>query len=61
MGANNIGQMEVGFMSALIGAGNTMVIGGVVAVAAVLLIWQFVPGVRRYQYDSNHPYESTDA
>lgn len=57
MGANNLGQMEVGFLSAAIGAGNTMVLGGLVSVIVVLMIWQFLPGVRRYRYDPSRPYQ----
>ena len=44
-------------MSGAIGAGNTMLLGGVVAVTAVLAIWQFVPGLRRYGYDPDRPFE----
>jgi len=51
MGANNIGQVEVGLVSGLIGAGGTMIIGGFVAVGAVLLIWKLIPGIARYRYD----------
>ena len=50
MGANNIGQMEVGILSGLVGGGPTMVIGGVVSVLVVGLIWKYVPGVARYKY-----------
>jgi MFS family permease len=50
MGANHAGQFEVGLMSAAIGAGPTMVLGGAVALAAVGLVWWLVPGVRRYRY-----------
>ena len=50
MGANNVGQMEVAFMSAGVGAGPTMVIGGVVSIFVVGLIWKFVPGVSNYRY-----------
>ena len=57
MGANSVGQIEVGVMSGAIGAGNTMLLGGVVAVTAVLAIWQFVPGLRRYRYDPDRPFE----
>lgn len=51
MGANHLGQMEVGFMSAAIGAGSTLVLGGFVAVAAVFAVWYFIPGVWRYRYE----------
>ncbi|MBT3862153.1 MAG: MFS transporter [Chloroflexi bacterium] len=50
MSANNIGQMEVAFVSAAIGAGATMVLGGFVGIAVVAVIWVVVPGVRRYEY-----------
>lgn len=56
MGANHLGQMEVGFMSAVVGAGNTMILGGFVSVLVVMAIWQFMPGVRRYRYDADDPY-----
>ncbi len=50
MTANNIGQMEVAFVSVAIGAGATMVLGGFVGIAVVAIIWVAVPGVRRYEY-----------
>ncbi|MBG93339.1 MAG: hypothetical protein CL792_05090 [Chloroflexi bacterium] len=50
MGANNIGQMEVAFMSGAIGAGSTMVLGGVIAFVVIGLVWKFVPGVSSYRY-----------
>ena len=50
MSANNIGQMEVAFVSAAIGAGATMVVGGFVGIAVVAVIWVVVPGVRRYEF-----------
>ncbi len=50
MGANNLGQVEVGVLSAAIGAGSTMVIGGVLSVLFVLTVWRFVPGIRKYRY-----------
>ena len=52
MGANNLGQVEVGLLSAAIGAGNTMVLGGVLSVVFVLAVWRFLPGIRRYRYQS---------
>lgn len=57
MGANHLGQIEVGVMSGLIGAGNTMLLGGVVSLLVVGAIWQFMPGIRRYRYDPANPYE----
>ena len=54
-GANNIGQMEVAFMSGAIGAGSTMVLGGVIAIVVVGLVWKLVPGVSNYRYQhGNH-------
>ena len=50
MGANNLGQIEVGMLSAAIGAGQTMVIGGVLSVLFVLTVWRFLPGIRKYRY-----------
>jgi MFS family permease len=52
MGANNLGQIEVGTLSAAIGAGSTMVIGGVLSVVFVLTVWRFVPGIRNYRYNN---------
>ena len=57
MGANNLGQIEVGVLSGAIGAGNTMLLGGVIAVAAVLAVWRFVPGIRSYRYRPDSPIE----
>ncbi len=56
MAANNLGQIEVGLLSAAIGAGLTMVVGGAVSVAAVAAIWWLVPGIRRYRYDPDDPF-----
>jgi len=48
--ANNIGQVEVGMLSATIGAGETMLIGGVLSVLFVVIVWRFLPRIRRYRY-----------
>jgi len=50
MSANGIGKWEVGIMSDYIGAGNTMILGGVVSIFVVLIIWYALSGVRKYQY-----------
>jgi predicted MFS family arabinose efflux permease len=50
MGANNLGQVEVGMLSAAIGAGQTMLLGGVLSVVFVLVVWRIVPGIRKYRY-----------
>ena len=55
MGANNLGQIEVGLLSAAIGAGSTMLVGGAISVVAVVTIWWLVPGIRRYRYDHSNP------
>jgi hypothetical protein len=54
MGANNIGQVEVGMLSAAIGAGQTMILGGVLSVMFVLIVWRYVPGIRKYRYNSRN-------
>jgi MFS transporter, ENTS family, enterobactin (siderophore) exporter len=53
MGANNLGQVEVGMLSAAIGAGQTMVLGGVLSVLFVLAVWRFLPSIRRYRYNDS--------
>ncbi len=53
MGANNLGQIEVGMLSSIIGAGNTMVLGGVLSVLFVLTVWRFLPSIRRYRYEND--------
>ena len=50
MSANGIGKWAVGIMSDTIGAGDTMILGGVVSIFVVLLIWYGLSGVRKYQY-----------
>ena len=56
MAANNLGQIEVGILSAAVGAGTTMVIGGVISLMAVSVIWWLVPGIRRDKYDHTNPF-----
>jgi predicted MFS family arabinose efflux permease len=48
--ANNVGQVEVGMLSSAIGAGHTMLIGGLLSVLFVVVVWRLVPSVRRYRY-----------
>lgn len=48
--ANNVGTIWVGFMSAWIGEGSTMILGGVVSLLATLVIWRTVRGIREYRY-----------
>ena len=51
MTANGIGQAEVGFMSDVIGASNTMLLGGAISLIATLLIWWLIKGIRLYRYE----------
>ncbi len=48
--ANNVGTIWVGFMSAWIGEGDTMLLGGVLSLLATLVIWRTVRGIREYRY-----------
>jgi predicted MFS family arabinose efflux permease len=48
--ANNIGTIWVGFWAAAIGPGNTMVMGGVIALVATLLVWRVWRPIREYRY-----------
>lgn len=48
--ANNIGTIWVGFWAAAIGPGNTMVMGGVIAVVATLVVWRVWRPIREYRY-----------
>ena len=50
MTANNLGTFEVGFMSEQIGADRTMILGGLISVAVVILVWWLVRGIREYRY-----------
>ena len=50
MTANNLGTFEVGFMSEQIGADKTMILGGAISVAVVVLVWWLVRGIREYRY-----------
>jgi|TARA_B100001971_G_C18261862_1_gene587712 MFS family permease len=52
MTANGIGQAEVGFMSDVIGASNTMLLGGAISLIATLLIWWLIKGIRLYRYEA---------
>ena len=48
--ANNIGTLEVGLLAGAIGASNTLLIGGALALLATLVIWRTVPAIREYRY-----------
>ena len=50
MTANNLGTFEVGIMSELIGAANTLILGGVIGAIVVILVWSLVRGIREYRY-----------
>ena len=48
--ANNVGTIWVGFWAAAIGAGNTMVLGGVISLVATVIIWRVWRPIREYRY-----------
>lgn len=50
MTANNLGTFEVGFMSEVIGADKTLILGGAVGVVVVFLVLLLVRGIRDYRY-----------
>ena len=50
MTANNLGTLEVGIMSEIIGADKTLILGGAIGIAVVLLVWLMVRGIREYRY-----------
>jgi MFS family permease len=47
--ANNVGTIWVGAWAGAIGAGNTMVLGGVISVTATLAIWRFWRPIREFR------------
>ena len=47
--ANNIGTIWVGFWAGAIGAGNTMVIGGIISITATAVIWYVWKPIGRYR------------
>lgn len=47
--ANNVGTIWVGAWAAAIGPGNTMVLGGVISIAATLLIWRLWRPIRDFR------------
>ena len=47
--ANNVGTIWVGAWAGSIGAGNTMVLGGVISIAATALIWLFWKPIREFR------------
>lgn len=49
--ANNVGTIWVGAWAGAIGAGNTMVLGGVISIGATLLIWHFWRPIREFRSD----------
>ena len=40
-------------MSSIIGAGNTMLVGGVIGLIVVAAVWKFIPNISRYKYDTH--------
>jgi predicted MFS family arabinose efflux permease len=47
--ANNVGTIWVGTWAGLIGASNTMVMGGVISIVATALIWWFWKPIREFR------------
>lgn len=47
--ANNVGTIWVGFWAGAIGAGNTMVLGGVISITATAFIWRFWKPIREFR------------
>lgn len=47
--ANNVGTIWVGAWAGAIGASNTMVLGGVISIAATLAIWRFWKPIREFR------------
>ena len=48
--ANNLGTLEVGFLTAAVGLSFTLTFGGVAALAFTLGAWRMVPGIRNYRF-----------
>jgi predicted MFS family arabinose efflux permease len=48
--ANNLGTIQVGFMSQQIGPANTLILGGIISVIVVTATWALISGVRRFRY-----------
>ena len=48
--ANNVGTLEVGILTALVGLSATLIFGGVASVLVTFWIWRAVPGIRDYRY-----------
>ena len=49
--ANNIGTIWVGAWVGTIGAGNTMVLGGIISITATALIWRLWKPIREFRSD----------
>ncbi len=48
--ANNLGTLEVGFLTAAAGLSFTLTFGGAAALLMTLAIWRVIPGIRHYRY-----------
>ena len=48
--ANNIGTLEVGILTAIVGLSATLVFGGAASLLVTVWIWRAVPGIRGYRY-----------
>ena len=49
--ANNVGTIWVGIWAGLIGASNTMLMGGIISILATALIWWFWKPIRLFRSD----------
>ncbi|MCH9671275.1 MAG: MFS transporter, partial [Gammaproteobacteria bacterium] len=47
--ANNVGTIWVGAWAGAIGAGNTMILAGVISITATVLIWRFWRPIREFR------------
>jgi predicted MFS family arabinose efflux permease len=48
--ANNLGTLEVGFLTAAAGLSFTLTFGGAAALVFTLGAWRLVPGIRNYRF-----------
>jgi len=48
--ANNLGTLEVGFLTVATGLSFTLAFGGTAALLMTLAIWRVMPGIRHYRY-----------
>ncbi|MGI9324782.1 MAG: MFS transporter [Pseudomonadales bacterium] len=59
--ANNVGTIWVGAWAGAIGAGNTMVLGGVISVLATCAIWRWWRPIREFRSNESDGPDDADA